>query len=142
MADPVSIAVNVIAIATAASQISKAISHLRKLGQVPGRVYALRNEVTDLEVVLRQVGNALQQNTLTPENQHGSLQEVLSRAKDNLAEISKTLERIANACDRSKAKVISRTAVWFKEKSHLQTLQDDIRTVKEIFNLMLGASNS
>jgi hypothetical protein len=142
MADPLSIAASILAIATAAGQITKAVSHLRRLGGVPGRIYALRNEVTDLEVILRHVGQALQQGSLTIVNQHGSLQDVQKRAKTALTDLSITLKRVEDACERSKARVIKRTTVWLREESNLQMLQNDIRAVKETCTLMLGASTS
>ncbi len=142
MADPLSIAASVLALATAAAQISKAISRLRHFGEVPGRVYALKNEVSDLEVVLRQVGNALEQNSLAPDNDQGSLENILSRTKCHLADLGKALERVANACAGGKVKIISKSAIWWREKTLFQGFRQDIHAVKSTLNLMLGAANS
>src|SRR2546421_11355751 len=105
--DPLSIIGSVLAIATAAAQISTAISQLRHFGEVPGKIYALKNEVSDLEVVLRQIGQALEQKSLVPDNANGSLEQVLARTKGHLADLAKALERVANACTGSKIKAIS-----------------------------------
>lgn len=142
MADPLSVAASVLALATAAAQISKAISRLRHFGEVPGRVYALKNEVSDLEVVLRQVGHALEQKSLAPDNDQGSLEQILARTKGHLADLAKALERVANACAGGKAKIISKSAIWWKEKTLFQGFQENIRSVKGTLNLMLGAANS
>ena len=142
MADPLSLVASVIAIATAASQISKAISRLRHFGEIPGRVYALKNEISDLEIVLRQIGQALEQKSLDPNNGQESLEQVLARTKDHLSELGKALERVANACAGGKVKIISKSAIWWKEKSLFQSFQEDIRSVKGTMNLMLGAANS
>ena len=142
MADPLSITASVIAVATAAGQISKAISRLRHIGEVPGRVYALKNEVSDLEVVLRQVGHALEQKSLDPDNGQGSLEQILARTKGHLVDLAKGLERVENACAGGKVKIISKSAVWWKEKALFQGFHEDIRSVKATLNLMLGAANS
>lgn len=142
MADPLSVVASVIALATAAAQISKAISRLRHFGEVPGRVYALKNEISDLEGVLRQVGEALEQKSLTPDNEQGSLEQILARTKDHLAGLAKALERVANACAGGKVKIISKSAIWWKEKTLFEGFQEDIRSVKATLNLMLCAANS
>jgi len=142
MADPLSVAASVITLATAAAQISKAISRLRHFGEVPGRVYALKNEVSDLEVVLRQVGYALEEKSLASGNEGGSVEQILARTKSHLADLAKALERVANACAGGKVKIISKTAIWWKEKTLFQGLHGDIRSVKATLNLMLGTANS
>jgi ankyrin repeat protein len=140
--DPLSIISSVIAIAAAAAQISTAISRLRHLGEVPGKIYALKNEVSDLEVVLRQVGHALEQRSLEPENEHGSLEQVLGRTKGLLNDLTRALERVAQACTGSRIKVISKSTIWLREKTVFQGLRDDIGSIKATLNLMLGAANS
>ncbi|KAL8714060.1 MAG: hypothetical protein Q9225_006643 [Loekoesia sp. 1 TL-2023] len=142
MADPLSIAASVITLAAVAAQISKAISRLRHFGEVPGRVYTLKNEISDLEVVLRQVAHALEQKSLAPNNEQGSLEQILARTKGHLADLGKALERVANACAGGKVKIISKSAIWWKEKTLFQGLQEDIRSVKATLNLMLGVANS
>jgi len=142
MADPLSVAASVITLATAAAQISKAISRLRHFGEVPGRVYALKNEVSDFEVVLRQVGYALEEKSLASGNEGGSVEQILARTKSHLADLAKALERVANACAGGKVKIISKTAIWWKEKTLFQGFHEDIRSVKATLNLMLGTANS
>ena len=80
--DPLSITTSVIALATVAAQISKAISKLRHFGEVPGRIYALKNKVSDLELVLRGISRAVEQKSLVLDNAPESLDRVLSRTKD------------------------------------------------------------
>lgn len=142
MADPLSVVASVVALATAAAQISKAISRLRDFGEIPGRVYALKNEISDLEAVLCQVGHALEQKSLAPDNEQGSLEQIQVRTKDHLTELAKALDRVANGCAGGKVKIISKSAIWWKEKTIFQGFQDDLRSVKATLNLMLGAANS
>ncbi|KAJ5776449.1 uncharacterized protein N7511_001460 [Penicillium nucicola] len=140
MADPLSPVASVIAIATAASQICKAISRLRAFGQVPYRVYVLRNEVTDLEVVLRQVAQAIEQNSSTPGLKETSLKPILARTKDILLKLATSLEHVSKACNGGK--FINRANIFLKETELFQGFQDDIRTMKSNLTLILGTSNS
>lgn len=140
MADPLSPVASAIAIAVAASQICKAISRLRAFGEVPYRVYVLRNEVTDLEVVLRQVAQALQQNSSTPGLEEVSLKPILARSKGVLLQLATALERVSKACDGGK--FISRANIFLKERELFQGFQDDIRAIKSNLTVLLGASNS
>jgi hypothetical protein len=140
--DPLSIITSVLTLAIAAAQIGTAISRLRHFGGVPGKIYALKNEVSDLEVVLRQIGQALEQKSLAPDNAHGSLEQVLARTKGHLTDLTKALERVANACTGSKIKAISKSTIWLREKALFQTFRDDIGSVKVTLNLILGTANS
>ena len=140
--DPLSIVTSVLALAAAAAQVSTAISRLRHFGEVPGKIYALKNEVSDLEVVLRQIGQALEQKSLAPDHARGSLEQVLARTKDHLAALAKALERVAKACTGSKIKVICKSTIWLKEKELFQSFRDDIGSVKATLNLVLGTANS
>jgi ankyrin repeat protein len=140
--DPLSIITSVLTLATAAAQIGTAISRLRHFGEVPGKIYTLKNEVSDLEVVLRQIGQALEQKSLAPDNAHGSLGQVLARTKGHLTDLTKALERVANACTGSKIKAISKSTIWLREKALFQTFRDDIGSVKATLNLILGTANS
>lgn len=142
MANPISIAASVITLAATAAQISKALSKLRAFGELPQQVYVPKNEVTDLEVVLRQIGHRLQQQSWTPDIGQESLKQTLARAKVQLAGLANGLERIANACAGGKVKTISRCAVWFKEKVSFQYFQSELHPIKTTLNLMLSASNS
>ncbi len=141
--DPLSITATVVALAQAAAAIAKAISRLRAFGEVPARVYALKNEVTDLEVVLRQVGFALEdQPPVEADIDPGWLKPILSRTQIHLANLAEALERVARAVEGGKIKVISRTAIWWKEKDLFQRIQGEIHQIKATLTVLLSTSNS
>jgi hypothetical protein len=143
MAEPISLVASVLAIATAAAQIGKAISRLRAFGEVPKQAYALKNEITDLELVLRQVSAALQQRTISQEPGEESLAPTLARTKAYLSDLAKALDKFALLCaDHDNCTAIDRSILRYKGKALLQGFQEKIRAVKESLNLMLGASNS
>ncbi len=140
--DPLSPVASVLAIATAAAQICKAISRLRAFGEVPARVYALRNEVTELEVLLRQIAGLLHQNGLTSDADQESLERILMQTKDHLGSLAEALKRVGHGLDEGKAKFIRRSAIWLNEGELFQGFQDEIRAAKANLNILLGASNS
>lgn len=140
MVDPFSIAASVVTHAAVAGQIGIAISRLRHFGGVPGRVHALKNDISDLDVVLRQVTHALEQKSLVPDNDRGSLAQILDRTKCHLSDLGKGLERVANACDGGEVKICSKIAIWQTEGLPLQGFQEDICSTKSFLNLMLGAA--
>ncbi|EXJ54889.1 uncharacterized protein A1O5_12955 [Cladophialophora psammophila CBS 110553] len=142
MADPLSIAASVVGLVAAAVHVSKAISELRHLGELPRRIYTLKNEVSDFEAVLRQVEDALNQQTLVPDNEQGSLEPILNRTKGHLADLVKALHRFEDACKGSKIKIIANSAIWLRYRTIFQRSHEDIRSVKTTLALMLGASNS
>jgi hypothetical protein len=140
MTDPLSLTVSVVALIGVAHKISSAISYLRKIEHVPARVYVLRNEVTDLEVVLEHAAGTIQQNDL--DGQDGAFKATLGDIKRKLAEVSSTIERIGNALERNKTRFIKRNAISAKEMANLETLVIDIRASKESLGFMLGFSTS
>lgn len=140
--DPLSPIASVLAIAAAATHVAKAISRLRAFGQIPGRVSALKNEVTDLEVVLRQVGHALEQGSSVPATEQATLMQILARTKTVLTNLANALERLTKTCAGSRIKVISRSTIWYREKEVFEGFQRDIRGAKADLNVLLGVSNS
>lgn len=112
MADPLSIATNVIAVAMYVANVSSVISNMRMLGELPGRLHALKNEVTDLELVLRQVGPVLSSRHATTGIDGLTLQEVIGRANSKLVDLSRLLGRITDVCVKAKAKMVNRAVVW------------------------------
>jgi hypothetical protein len=140
MADPLSLTVSVVALIGVAHKISSAISFLRRIEHVPARVYVLKNEVTDLEVVLRQAAGAIQQNNF--DGQDKAFMATLGDVKKKLADISSTIERIGIALERNRSRFIKRSAISAKEMTNLDGLLHDIRALKQSLGLMLGFSNS
>jgi len=141
--DPLSLAASVITLAGLAASTCSAISDLRALCKgVPGRLHAVSNEVSDLEIVLTQVAVLLRERATLPSfAQLGPLSHLLSHARNKLREISTIVDRLNAASANSKLPLVGAKA-WRKEQGNLQTLQDDIRTVKSSLNILLGASNS
>lgn len=142
--DPLSFTASLIAVVAAAAQISKALSRLRAFGKVPDQICSLKNEITDLEVVLRQLSHRLGQDGRPPAHiEHGALQQILERAKDNLSAVALRIDHLATVfAVEKRTKLISRSAVWLKERSKFDQSQKDIKALRETLSLMFNISHS
>ena len=140
MAEPLSLAASIIAVATVAAQITSTISKLRVLCELPGRLHALSNEVTDLQVVLRHVSSVID-GTAQPDDQKEIILRLLQQAKSKLEELNVIIQRLTVSCAGG-GKFVVRAATWWKEKPRLQALQEDLHGVKASLNIILGVSHS
>lgn len=142
--DPLSLAASVITVASLAASTCSAISRLRSLAKgLPGRLHAVGNEVADLELVLTEVATLLKERTnlLRSEQPLESIPHLLTQAEIKLKELNAILDRLTAASTNSKVPLLG-ASIWRKEHGRLQTLQEEIRSVKSNLNILLGASNS
>ncbi|KAJ5577124.1 ankyrin repeat-containing domain protein [Penicillium sp. DV-2018c] len=140
--DPVSVRASAIAIATLAAQTCTALSDLRSLCQsLPGRLHAVNNEVADLNLVLSQVSLLIEDRASLPESAVSAIPHLLKQADRQLVEIKDLVCQLTVACRTSRVPIF-RGHAWQKEQSRLQSLQEEIRTVKANLNIISGASNS
>ncbi|KAI1373935.1 ankyrin repeat-containing protein-like protein [Hypoxylon crocopeplum] len=142
MADPLSFAASIIAVATLAANITAALSKLRAVNDLPGRLHAINNEVADLEVVLRQVGSVATKRHALPEGVgQVALSDILHRAEAKLRELDAIVQRLIQSCVGT-AKFVVRAKAWWTEKPKLEALQEELHTIKATLNIMLGATHS
>lgn len=142
--DPLSLAASVIAVATVSAQVCTALSKLRSLCKsLPGRLHAINNEVADLELVLTQVATILKERgaLLGSKQSIEAIPHLLKQAKTKLDSLATLIDRLIAATSKSKIPLVVAT-IWRKEQGNVQTLQEDIRTIKSSLNILLGASNS
>ena len=142
--DPLSITASVLAILSAATSTARAFEDLRRLCKtLPGRLHALSNEVSDIELVLHQVASVLEQRNGDPalNEQEQHIRHLLDRAGSKLRELRTIVETFTHFASTTKTNFFQAYA-WRKNQPRLQVLQEDIKTVKCSLNIMLGASNS
>jgi len=142
--DPLSITASVITIVAAAASTGRAFEELRQLCKtLPGRLHALSNEVSDIELVLHQVASVVEKRTGNPalNERCEHVQHLLDQADAKLGELRTIVENFTQIAKTTKIPVFQAYA-WRKHQPRLQALQEDIKTVKCSLNLMLGASNS
>ena len=140
--DPLSITASVIGIIATAASTGRAFEELRRLCKtLPGRLHALSNEVSDIELVLRQVASVVEKRTGDPavKEQEQSIRHLLNQAGSKLHELSTIVETFTNLAKTTK---VFQAYAWRKNQPRLQMLQEDIKTIKCSLNIILGASNS
>lgn len=144
--DPLSITASVIAVATLAAKTCSAFARLRSVCKaMPGRLHALNNEVIDFEVVCYQVAAIFSERERLSfggtESTPNHIQQLLKQANAKLTELKSIIDNITATTRQSKVPVLA-LQTWRREQERLQTLQEDIKTVKCTLNIMLGASQS
>ena len=142
--DPLSITASVIGIVAAAASTGRAFEELRRLCKtLPGRLHALSNEVSDIELVLRQVASVVEKRTGDPavKEQEQCIRHLLDQAGSKLHELRTIVGTFTNLAKTTKIPFFQAYA-WRKNQPRLQMLQEDIKTIKCSLNIILGASNS
>ena len=141
MAEAIGIAASVVTLASLAIKLSSTFSQLRVVQELPGRLYALNNEVTDFQVVLRFISRVLAERTTLPDDGLAQFPKLLERAETVLVNIGDSIERVSKHCVQRKT-FMKRAAAWWKEEPRLRSLQEDLYSVKASLNVLLGISTS
>ena len=144
--DPLSITASVIAVATLAAQIGRALADLRALcNHLPGRLHALSNDVSDIQVVLIQVAKITEETASarlpTAETDYTTIPQLLKKADTKLNELKCIINSLSAPSSWNNA-TIFRAGLWRKEQPRLKALQEDIIAIKSSLNVIFGASNS
>ena len=142
--DPLSLAASVITVAGLAAKTARVFNDLRvSCKTLPGRLHALSNEVSDLELVLRQVASVVERRDSDPilRDDQFHIPQLMKQARSKLEELRAIVQRLCDICAETKIPLLNVHA-WRKDQPKLQVLQEDIKTVKCSLNILLGASNS
>ena len=142
--DPLSLAASIIAVASLAAKTARTFNDLRVTCKtLPGRLHALSNEVSDLELVLRQVASVFDQRRNDPvlKDNECHIPQLMTQAQSKLEELRAIVQKLCDICANAKIPLLNVHA-WRRDQPRLQRLQEDIQTVKCSLNVMLGASNS
>ena len=142
--DPLSITGTILAISSLAASTNRAFRELRALCKsLPGRLHALNNEVSDLELVIHEVELVVTKKAHNAafQNQTLRIQHLLDEAGSKLQEIRTIVLKLTEIGQSSRSPIFQAHA-WRKNQPRLQGLQDGINTIKCSLNIMLGAANS
>ena len=138
--DPLSLGASIIAVATLAAQVSTLFNELRNLyRELPGRLHAVGNEVSDLELVLRRLALVVENRQIKLGDEQTDLALLLQRAEVKLINTKQIVERLTLRCTQVRSQLLS-VGIWQVLHPRLQTIQADLRDVKSNINLLLGAS--
>lgn len=139
-----SIMESITSIATVAASTARAFEKLRELcNPLPGRLHALGNEISDIELILHQVALLVEQHTgRTPlEGQQAHILHLLDQAGPRLEEMRLIIDTLIGFAKTAETSIF-RTHAWRENQPRLRALQEDIKTIKCSLNIMLGASDS
>ena len=142
--DPFSLGASVITVAALAAKTGCAFHDLRSACKtLPGRLHALSNEVTDLELVLRQVAATVEKRAQDPilRDQQENIPHLLKQARTKLEELANIVHKLKEVSANTKIPLF-KVAAWRRDQPRLLALQEDIKTIKCSLNVVLGASNS
>ena len=142
--DPLSITASIVVVAGVAAKTGSAFNNLRKLCKtLPGRLHALSNEVTDIELVLYQVALLVKkrEDELVLRNDDVDIQHQLNHARSKLEELRTIIEKLARLRQHTRFPIFE-TQAWRRDQPKLQALQEDIKNAKCSLNIILGVSNS
>ena len=143
--DPLSITASAITIAALATKTCQAFAELRALCRtLPGRLHALSNEVTDINVVLIHVAIVFQKRASAVENeQHHTISHLLKRADKKSELLCQTILELVVACDRAKLTALYSGVRLAQGTAKIENSgRGEIKTIKCSLNIALGASNS
>ncbi|KAL8674119.1 MAG: hypothetical protein Q9168_001456 [Polycauliona sp. 1 TL-2023] len=130
--DPLSISASVVALLGAADGVSRGLRKLLRLRGVPDLILALNNEVSDLQLLLNEVGILVKE----ARSLH-SLPRILERIQAKLNTLDVVLRRFSNTGPKWPARVL-----WLKEEPNVQRMRNELGTLKQDLTTALGLSSS
>ncbi|KAL9084863.1 MAG: hypothetical protein Q9159_004984 [Coniocarpon cinnabarinum] len=139
--DPLSIGASVIAILQLSASTTKAFRNLRSLCKnFPGRLHALNNEVSDIDLVLHEVAHVARARTTHSAIplDDSTLQRLLQQAYQKLDEIRIVVLRLTEVSEQARPSLFTAHA-WKKNQPRLQTLQEELQAIKCSLNIILGS---
>ena len=140
--DPLSFAASIIAVAALATKVTTSLLKLRDISNFPGRLYAIHNEVADLEVLLHHASSVVQsRKTLLPSQVPGELTVAVEQANTKLQQLQTIIDDLIARCVGD-GKFITRTKAWLTKRQQLEDLRDSLRVIKANLNVTLGATHS
>jgi len=146
--DPLSIIASCVAIGTLVWQTGQAIADLRSLtGELPQRLWAVKNEVNDIGLVVSQVQEFVERRkrfqSLVFEAADCNVSELLEKAQINLTTLQFIVSGLAVSCSKEGNRVASfRARAWKQKHSEIELVQKEVTSIKSSLSIVLQASNS
>ena len=141
MAEALGVAASVVALATLAAQVSSGLSKLRTVHELPGRLYALNNELADFQAVLCHLNQVLEERKQLLDDGPSTLSDLLENAQHELLALRDSIGCVNKHCVDGK-KFMTRATIWWKEQSRLEVRQEALHSIKASINVLLGTSHS
>jgi hypothetical protein len=153
MADPLSIAASMVAVAGAAITVSDTIlSFIGQITHAPNEVMYVHNDVTDVRLVLSNVeanaagDRSLDQRLAAPDDgilgnpqTIAKVEVLLKRTEQTLTEIDLLLRAVTRS--RSLTGLTLHQRAWFRNRSRLRAMREELRGLKISLTVHFSASS-
>ena len=134
--DPFSISVGVIAVLGLVGKVIKGAEKIRGSLKANDQICALINELTDLKCVL--ATSNIDQARLS-RDQASHVRDIVKRAKWSLSELDLVInDRLLKL--KNEGELFQYRLAWLRERSHIESLQKELRYLASAFSLALTAS--
>ena len=133
MADPLSIAASVITVLGTADGVNKTLARIRTLADAPRKLLALMNEVSDLTLVLGDIGIFVKQTGERKQSQGETLQHMntlVERTKDKLLELDQLLHYHLLKPDSTPEKIKMSKREWATAKNKIEDFRRSLRDIR------------
>ena len=133
MADPLSITASIVAVIGAAGGITKILGKIKNLRNAPNELLALFNEVSDLQIILKDLQHYILQNIERPQILQEELQHIsilVGRAKDKLLELDELIQyRLVKPESISDQIKVSKRE-WARAKDSIERFRQSLRDIR------------
>jgi hypothetical protein len=113
--------------------------------EAPAEIASLINDMSDLQVVFKEVHSALQQHHDATNHSLLGLNLLLGRAKEKLLQLDQIIQYCTPSGPEGKVQALQKTAArfrWVRGKPRVGKLQKDLLEIKLGLAAMWGAANS
>ena len=130
MAETLSLAASVIAVIGAAEGVAKTIARIKNIYDAPEIVLALINEVSDLQVILRDVKIYIVRNTQLPSEKLSQLSSLVHRAMEKLLRLDEFIQYRLVKPDSTADQIKVSRREWAMATSKVHRFQQELRDIR------------
>ncbi|MCJ1385550.1 hypothetical protein MMC17_008673 [Xylographa soralifera] len=141
--DPLSLTASILAVLTAAGTVANGLKKLRSLKHAPDEFVTLTTEVSDLQLVLEEVNDAIRAQGEHGERLSTNLAKLLLRAKTTLVKLNKIIQKRLTRTQTSNINElkVARLA-WIIKRPVVRALQEELQGIRLNLTTALTSGNS
>ncbi|MCJ1402645.1 hypothetical protein MMC11_005865 [Xylographa trunciseda] len=141
--DPLSLTASILAVLTAAGTVASGLKKLQSLKHASDDFLALMTEVSDLQLVLESVNDAIRAQGESGRHLSTSLAKLLLRAKTTLIKLNKIIQkRLTKTQTTSQNELKVARLAWIIKRSAVRILQEELRDIRLNLTTALASGNS
>ncbi|MCJ1432425.1 hypothetical protein MMC27_001781 [Xylographa pallens] len=141
--DPLALAASILAVLTAAGTVSNGLKKLWSLKHASEEFLVLMTEVSDLQIVLEEVNDAIRAQGEHGERLSTNLAKLLLRAKITLVKLNKIIQkRLTRTQSTSLNELKVARLAWIIKKPAVRALQEELQAIRLNLTAALASGNS